>query len=681
MRVQRLALLSDRDADLRAELEKLLTGSDSFRNFLSSPKADVGERPLLGTLSPSDLISDRYQVLGFLGAGGMGEVYKVYDRELKEFVALKTLRTESAAHPASVSRLLKEVQLARRIIHPNICRMLEIGRDNRALGLLVFITMELLEGQTLAETLSAGAMTPSQAEPIARQLIAGLDAAHQQGILHRDFKSANVILAGSRAVITDFGLATERGVRDTFSEFRTGAIIGTPAYMPPEQLEGKAVTTAADIHALGAVLFEMVTGRLPFPGETPLAIALKRLQEDAPSPRDLSPLVSAPWENAILSCLEKDPARRPASALDVLALLEGRSKRPLHFPTRRLVAAMLTTGAVVGLYTRFRPKDLNPEAERSFKKAEEFARRRTADDLKNAVDEYGRALALEPDFAPAWAGLANAYSALSEFGLIKATEGNRKALEAAQRAIALDSRLARAHGVLGYVISNDLRKWRTAEPHFKRAVSYDSRDPLVRLWYASYLGKSGDSKGALEQIRLGMNEDPSNFVLNQQLAQELYRARRYDECYRQALELERLQPYEGGTHFMMARALERQERYADALVRCGDAVKYGLNPRLVDTMRSVIEWSRGAAASARDLALAAENYWRDRPMATIHVATTYGHMRADAKAIEVLLVGCDRDDASVLGAVHHPLLNLSGNPRYNEFLSRIGLATGGKAKD
>gem|GEM_PF-6584749 len=234
--------------------------------------------------------------------------------------------------------------------------------------------------------------------------------------------------------------------------------------------------------------------------------------------------------------------------------------------------------------------------------------------------------------------------------------------------------------MLGYIISNDLKQWRTAKVHFQRAVRYDPKDPMVHLWYATYLGKTGDSNEALIQIRQALNDDPSNFVLNQQLASELYRARRYDECYRQAVELERLQPYEGGTHFMMARALERQRRFTEALARCDDAVKYGLVTELVDTMRAVIEWSSGSFQIAHRLAQAAEEYWREKPMATIHVASAYGHLGEETRAIDVLLVGCDRDDSSVLGAPSHPLLeHLRVHPRYAEFLTRIGLTRGDKA--
>lgn len=672
--LRKLASLPENDRDLRAELEKLLTESESLTGFLSTGLALESASPAVRTLTPGEIVGERYQVEQFLGAGGMGEVYRVHDREANQAVALKTLRADATSQPMLISRLHKELQLARRIVHPNVCRMFEIGRATRPSGEIVYLTMELLAGPTLSETIRERPMTIAEATPIASQLISGLDAAHAEGILHRDFKSANVILVGDRAIITDFGLARERGAEETFSDFRTGAIIGTPAYMPPEQLQGKTLTTAADIHALGAVLFEMVTGRVPFPGGTPLATALKRLQHDAPSPRELVDSIPSAWEGAILACLEKDPARRPAAALDVLALLEGRTRRSFRLPTRRIAAGALVAGAAgAAIYAGSRRTTFNVEAERSFKKAEEYARRRTATDLRNAVEEYEKAIKLEPQHARAWAGLANVFSAMSEFGMIGAEEGYRKASDAAQRAIKLDPHSARGHGAIGYLISNDLNRWHTAAPSFERAVGYDPKDPLVRLWYASFLGKRGDSAAALGHIAKGLNEDPSNFVLNQQLAFELYRARRYDECYRQTLELVRLQPFEGGTHFMMARVLERQAKYDEALARCDEAVKYALMPALADSMRAVIHWSQADATGARQLALAAGKYWERKPMATIHIATAYGYMGEHEKAIGILLTGCDRNDASVLGAQHHPLLDgMRAHPRYSQFLSRVG---------
>jgi tetratricopeptide (TPR) repeat protein len=673
-RAGKLAAFSPEEADIRDELIRLFGAEDVVSDFLSpevpAPTA-IGFQP---AFRPGDVVDARYDVVAFLGSGGMGEVYQVRDRQTNTTIALKTLRAEIASQPALVSRLRKEMLLASRVNHPHVCRMIDFAHSDE--GPLDYLTMELLAGVTLADRLRERPFSVVEADPIARQLISGLEAAHREGILHRDFKSGNVMLTPDRAVITDFGLAREQNTVETFSAFGTGAIVGTPAYMAPEQLQGKAPTVAADLHSLGAVLFEMVTGRIPFPGETPLAIALRRLQEDAPSPRKFAPSLEARWEAAILACLERDPNLRPASANHVLELLEGRAKRPFRYPSRRAVAAVLgTAGLGTVAYYAWRPKYVHPEALQSWKRAEEFVRRRTAPDLKNAVEEFERAVAVQPDFAEAWSGLANAYSAMSEFGLMETQVANQKALAAARRAIGLEPRSGRAHGVTGYIVSNDLKRWRTTEPHFRRALSHSPHDPLVRLWYASFLGKSGRSREALEHLRAGLDDDPSNFVLNQQLAAELYRAREYERCYRQVLELERLQPYEGGTHFMMARVLERRGQFEEALARCDRAVNYGLGTQLVDAMRAVIAWSQGYADAALKLAGAAEAYWRAKPMAAIHVATAYGHCGEAAKSIDILLAGCAREDASVLGADRHPLLErLHSHPRYSEFRARIGLA-------
>jgi eukaryotic-like serine/threonine-protein kinase len=307
-----------------------------------------------GALPDGELVAGRYRVVKLLARGGMGEVYQAEDQELREMVALKIMRPEIANDRRTAKRFRREVQLARKVTHSNVCRCFDVGTHTAAgKPPITFMTMELLLGETLTSRVARRPFATDEALPLVRQLTAALDASHRVGIVHRDFKSDNVVLvpAGAgqppRAVVTDFGVARALvgPPRRSSSLTAAGVKVGTPAYMAPEQVEGGPPTTATDLYALGVVMYEMVTGALPFVGETRFETAMKRVHEPAPSPRvhreDLDPT----WERVILRCLERAPRARFASALEILAALEGKPAPPPPAPPRR--GAWLLAGAVL----------------------------------------------------------------------------------------------------------------------------------------------------------------------------------------------------------------------------------------------------------------------------------------------------------------------------------------------
>jgi serine/threonine-protein kinase len=266
-----------------------------------------------GRFAPGTLLAGRYRLIGLLGRGGMGEVYRADDLRLGQPVALKFLPDAVAADPARLAQFHNEVRTARQVSHPNVCRVYDIGDVEGHL----FLSMELVDGEDLTTTLGRiGRFPEDKAVDVARQLCAGLAAAHERGVLHRDLKPANVMLDRVGKVrVMDFGLAT-LGT----TELVRG---GTPAYMAPEQLLGKEGTARSDIYALGLVLYEVFTGRRAWTAST-----LNELIEQQQSGRVTSPsvLVSAldpAIDRAILRCLDPDPAARPASALAVAASLPG----------------------------------------------------------------------------------------------------------------------------------------------------------------------------------------------------------------------------------------------------------------------------------------------------------------------------------------------------------------------
>src|SRR6266511_934993 len=312
------------------------------------------------TFHAGDILSHRFKIVQFLAQGGMGEVYEAEDLELGRRVALKTIRPEIATEPRIIQRFKREITLSLKVTHPNVCRIFDLFHHRMEWGTvdaeLGFLAMELLRGETLASRLRAvGRMTSVEALPIVEQMAAGLAAAHHAGVVHRDFKSANVILVpadedghhesnGQRAVVTDFGLARSVAGGEGLS---TGlGMVGTSAYMAPEQVEGGEVTPAADIYALGVVLYEMVTGVKPFVVDSPLSTAMKRLKERPASPRVHVPDLDPAWEGVILRCLEPVPVDRFASAEEVIQALNGDpvalAKRPSRNRSRR-------TAAIAGL--------------------------------------------------------------------------------------------------------------------------------------------------------------------------------------------------------------------------------------------------------------------------------------------------------------------------------------------
>ncbi|HET7696714.1 MAG TPA: serine/threonine-protein kinase [Vicinamibacterales bacterium] len=293
-----------------------------------------------GRFEPGAIFDDRYRILGRLGKGGMGEVYRADDLKLGQPVALKFLPEAVDRDPARLTQLHTEVRMARQVSHPNVCRVYDVGEFEGH----TFLSMEYVDGEDLASLLRRiGRFPQDRAIELARQTCAGLAAAHDRGVVHRDLKPANIMLDGSgRIRITDFGLAGATG--ETLRA-------GTPAYMAPEQLAGGEVTPRSDIYALGLVLYELFTGQRALDAPTMAELIARREQGDIVPPTALVRDLDEGIERAIMRCLDPDPARRPPSALAVSAALPGGD--PLaaalaagQTPSPEMVAAAGTAGTM-----------------------------------------------------------------------------------------------------------------------------------------------------------------------------------------------------------------------------------------------------------------------------------------------------------------------------------------------
>ena len=294
------------------------------------PNASLDHR-----FNPGDKLAGRYRIVNLIGEGAIGEVYEAFDEALAEPLALKTLRAQVASQAVTVERFRREIQLARKVTHRNVCRTYDLGRHEMPDGNVVtFLTMELLRGTSLDRYMrDRGRLTTDEALPFVLQMTAGLEAAHTAGVIHRDFKPGNLVLvpeAGAgpddpqRLVISDFGLARRHGLgEETITS--TGESLGTPLYMAPEQVHSgvEPITPATDLYALGIVMYELVTDEMPFKGNSTTVMALKRLKERPVSPREVLPDLDPRWEAVIMTLLERAPAKRYQTAAEVEAALTG----------------------------------------------------------------------------------------------------------------------------------------------------------------------------------------------------------------------------------------------------------------------------------------------------------------------------------------------------------------------
>ena len=276
-----------------------------------TPMSDPGDDATItidqagAALASGSIFAGRYLIIEELGRGGMGQVYRAIDKLINDEIALKLIRPEIAADERTLERFGHELKIARKIVHRNVGRMHDLAEDRGS----HFITMEYVPGQDLKGLMrQTGRLTVSKAIALTKQICEGLAEAHRLGIVHRDLKPGNIMIdREGNARIMDFGIAlTAAGEKAGDA----GRWVGTPAYMSPEQLEGLDVDRRADIYALGILLFEMLTGRRPYVGETPASVALKQKSEAPPDPQTLNPEIPPPLARVILRCLERDPDKR-----------------------------------------------------------------------------------------------------------------------------------------------------------------------------------------------------------------------------------------------------------------------------------------------------------------------------------------------------------------------------------
>jgi serine/threonine protein kinase/Flp pilus assembly protein TadD len=382
-----LRAATDGDAELYSLASRMLQAHVEASGFLETPAiAEAVLQQFAPTPPPlevGDVLCGRFRIVRLVGEGGMGYVFEALDMEKQETVALKAIRPEIATHTDALRRFYREVDLALKVTHPNVCRTFDVMHDTRILDAVkgttrqvVFLTMEFLRGETLATRLAReGRLPAEEALPIVRQIASALTAAHQLGIVHRDIKPSNVMLveaiagaatpangaaAQCRAVITDFGLARQDAVfrsEEYSSLSRSGTPMGTLAYMAPEQLQGTATSAATDIYALGLILFETSTGQRAFTANNMLVDMKARMTGAPPLESALVTHLPKRWRRAIEVCLRRKPRERFQAAEDVMEYLDGKRRKlprvglatfseQLTFPSWPLWRRLTALGAV-----------------------------------------------------------------------------------------------------------------------------------------------------------------------------------------------------------------------------------------------------------------------------------------------------------------------------------------------
>ncbi len=302
------------DFELNAKLNRLASQQLQLQaKPVSAAEVAETEAFAVGNIQPGGRVAGRFVVERLLGAGGMGAVYLARDEQLGEGVALKVIAGAGLLDPAAADRFRREASAARRISHPNVVRIHDIGEEH---GML-FLSMEYITGESMAALLERhGTLALPQLRDTVAQVCAGLTAAHEAGVVHRDLKPGNILISGANVKIIDFGLARLAHIEGMTA---TGMILGTPEYMAPEQIRGQPVDPRTDIYALGAVIYHALTGRPPYTGDSAIAVGFAHCNEPLVPPAQVRASVPASWSDLVVRAMSRDPSHRFATAQDLAA--------------------------------------------------------------------------------------------------------------------------------------------------------------------------------------------------------------------------------------------------------------------------------------------------------------------------------------------------------------------------
>ncbi len=785
--------------------------------------------------SPGATTLGRYRILERLGEGGVGVVYHAEDPRLERSVALKVLREDVLPDEAARVRFRAEARALARLMHPNIATLFDLdaedGRD--------FLVLEFVAGESLASVMTEGALPEQRARVIATEIARALAAAHEQGIVHRDLKPSNVVMTPrGHAKVLDFGLARfiARGDTDTTGHgIKAGqSLSGTVPYMAPEQIQDGAVDARTDLYALGVLLFEMIAGRRPFPGNDLVSLLYRIVNEPAPLLREARPGASTELEQIVHRCLEKSPDRRFADAEALIRALrnEGpdraapaapataggrdriRSIAVLPFENRSgdpgqeffadgMTDALITGLAQIGalrvisrtsamrfkgarvplpeiarelrvdalvegsaiqsgsqvrisvqlidaasdssLWARSYDRDLadiltlqsevardiageikiqltpaeqsrltarapvNPAAHVAYLQGRFLWNRWDTESLKQSLASFEQALAADPNYALAFAGLADSYSVLGNTNALPPGEAYPLAKQAAERGLAIDASLAELHASLAYARKFHDWDWPRVERGLLRALELNPGYATARRWYAQFLSQMARPDEALAEAQRALELDPLSLIIHTAVGDVLFYARRYEESveyYRRSIEMD---PSFSPGHTDLARSLEmlgeHDEAIREFLMGIGAAVPVNpdrtkLSPGTVasaspvnpdrtklssrtvasapppSTGLAILYARAGHTDDAETMMRAVHDLARERFVSPYGIASYYAVTGQNSVALDWLeRAFASRDGAMGLIKVHPRLDGLRGEPRFRDLLAKMRLDT------
>jgi len=528
-----------------------------------------------------------YEVVAPIGSGGMGEVYRARDTRLGRTVAIKVLAQHLCADEERRARFEREARTISTISHPHVCALYDVGRQEDT----DYLVMEYVEGETLAERLERGPLRPSDALELVHQIADGLAEAHAHGIVHRDLKPANVMVTrAGHAKILDFGLARrvdqpQGGHVAKDSQLATpsqglsreGFIVGTLAYMSPEQARGEEVDSRSAVFSFGVTFYELLTGKPPFRGESATATIAKILESEPEPPLSSArPDLPAAVARVVRRCLQKKPQARYNDTRD---LIDAANDAHLWaekysgtiddvFDIQERVSRSIVDALRLELTSQERARlaqkaPADPAAHELYLRGRYHLNRVTPSELTKAIEYFEDATRKDPVYALAYAGLANAYNYLGWLGGV-AGEVFPKAKRAAVRALEIDETLAEPHAVLGYAATFYDWDWATAERELDRAIALNPNYAEGYLHLSWYLGSQERHEEARAAIVRASELDPLSLVIRANMANYHHWKRDYDGALAQTRRVLELAPNLPLALLFSGMAYCGKEQYDDA---------------------------------------------------------------------------------------------------------------------
>jgi len=533
-----------------------------------------------------------YEILGPIGAGGMGEVYRALDTRLHRTVAIKILPHDKLADADRKRRFLQEARAASALMHPNIVVLHDISSDNR----MDFLVMEYVHGNNLKERIKAGRLPADQVVRFGIQIASALAAAHAAGIVHRDIKPANIMVTPeSQIKILDFGLAKlteplgirpENDTRTIASVNEPGILVGTVAYMSPEQTRGEPLDGRSDIFSLGCVLYEAATGSQPFQGPSTLAVMheIATVKPAAPSAtnRDLP----SEFDRVLERALAKDKQDRYGAASEMMQALQAlesrygtaavprRSSRTKWWLVGGLSALLVAAGAIaIYQWSAAKRHTPDPQAYQLYLQGRRNLQEYTEHGFRQSLADFKNAIKRDPEYAAAYAGLADAYSYLACFEIERPKDAMPLAESNAAKAIEKDPQTAEAYTSLGIVALTYYWDFPLAEQRFERALKLKPGDVFTQHFLGHYYEFMGKWPEALSQMQRAHDMEKLSPMYGEDLGWDLFMNRHNDDAIQQLRETVGLAQDDPNALAVLAMALEATGKSGESLEWAQQAMK------------------------------------------------------------------------------------------------------------